>query len=36
VIKLCDGTIAITELKDGKDGAELVAEKCVSSISFLE
>jgi len=28
--------IATTELKDGKDEAELVAEKCVSSISFLE
>jgi hypothetical protein len=36
VIKLCDCIIATTELKDGKVEAEVVAEKFVSSISFLE
>ena len=31
-----DSTIAATELKDGKDEAGLVVEKCVSNMSFLE
>jgi hypothetical protein len=30
------GTIETNESEDGKDEAELAAEKCISSISFLE